>query len=39
MHKDIFFDSSLTFELNVIGYKTKGECVLAVLKADGKAEQ
>jgi beta-lactamase superfamily II metal-dependent hydrolase len=36
MHKDIFFDSSLTFELNVIGYKTKGECVLAVLKADGK---
>ena len=26
MHKDIFFDSSLTFELNVIGYKTKGEC-------------
>lgn len=37
MHKDIFFESSLKLELYVIGYKSKGECILVLLKADDKA--
>lgn len=37
MRKDIFFDSSLKLELYVIGYKSQGECILVLLKADGRA--
>ena len=29
------FDKTLNFEINLIGYKEKGECILFFLKADG----
>lgn len=31
-----FFDESLEFEINLIGYKSKGECILFFIKADGR---
>ena len=36
MTKNILFDRKLEFEINLIGYKHKGESIIFFLRTDGK---